>query len=315
MNTDHLEHGLRVTMVGLLGNTMLAVIKVASGILGNSAALVADGVESTADVFSSIVTYTGLKVASRPPDQNHPWGHGKADSLAGMIGGLSLLLAGLGVAWSGIERLLEPRGLPEPFTLAVLLGVVILKEFLYQRSMRASKRLGSTALASDAWHHRSDALTSLVALFGIALSLTAGERFANADAWACLLASLMIVYNGARLLRMALSEIMDEQVPENTVENIRVVIGRVHGVHAVEKCLVRKSGMQLLVDVHIEVDGEMSVREGHTLAHKVRDALRGAGLSILDALVHVEPVEPVAHAQVDFPRSNAPTASGKERLP
>jgi cation diffusion facilitator family transporter len=289
MNAVHLEQGLNVTLLGLVGNACLAVIKVVSGVLGNSAALVADGVESTADVFNSTVTYTGLRIAARPPDANHPWGHGKADSLAGMFGGLSLLVAGTGVAWEGIHRLLEPQGLPAPFTLGVLLGVVVLKETLYRRAVRSAKKLGSTALAADAWHHRSDAMTSLVALVGILLSLVAGPAFASADAWACLIACFVILFNGVRMLRLALGEIMDEQLPEGTVLGIRAEIAHVEGIHAVEKCLVRKSGMHLLVDVHIEVDGSMSVRDGHELAHRVRDRLRGANLSVLDALVHVEP--------------------------
>jgi cation diffusion facilitator family transporter len=289
VNTQHLEQGLRVTLLGLAGNVLLAVIKVTAGLLGNSAALVADGVESTADVFNSLVTYGGLRIAARPPDANHPWGHGKADSLAGLVGGLSLLLAAMGIAWEGIQRLLEPQGLPAFFTLWVLVGVVILKETLYRRARRAANRLGSTALAADAWHHRSDALTSLVALVGIALSLLAGPRFANGDAWATLVACAVIFVNGLRMLRLALAEVMDEQVPDDTVAGIRREIGGIAGVIGVEKCLVRKSGMQLLVDVHIEVDGSMSVRQGHELAHQVRDRLRASSLAILDALVHVEP--------------------------
>lgn len=289
MTIAHLEKGLRVTLWGLAGNILLAVIKVTAGLLGNSAALVADGVESTADVFNSLVTYAGLRIAARPPDANHPWGHGKADSLAGLIGGLSLLLAAVGIAWEGIQRLLEPQGLPAGFTLWVLAGVVVLKELLYRRARREANRLGSTALAADAWHHRSDALTSLVALVGIALSLFGGERFAGGDAWATLVACVVILANGLRMLRMALAEIMDEQVPDETVARIRREITAVAGVSGVEKCLVRKSGMQLLVDVHIEVDGAMTVFAGHELAHRVRDHLRAGPLAILDALVHVEP--------------------------
>lgn len=311
MNAVHLEQGLNVTLLGLVGNACLAVIKVVSGVVGNSAALVADGVESTADVFNSTVTYTGLRIAARPPDANHPWGHGKADSLAGMFGGLSLLVAGTGVAWEGIRRLLEPQGLPAPFTLGVLLGVVVLKEYLYQRALRSARRLGSTALAADAWHHRSDALTSLVALIGILLSLVAGPAFASADAWACLIACFVILFNGVRMLRLALGEIMDEQLPEGTVLGIRAEIARVEGIHAVEKCLVRKSGMHLLVDVHIEVDGSMSVRDGHELAHRVRDRLRNANLSVLDALVHVEP----AGRAAGRPRPEAPDPTVKETQP
>ncbi len=291
MSHERIEQGLRITLLGLVGNILLAAGKITAGLVGHSAALLADGVESTADVFGSLVTATGLWIGARPPDENHPWGHGKADSLAGLVGGLGLLLAAAGVAWNSLRELLDPGEPPAAFTLVVLAVIILLKEALYRRAMQIARELESTALVSEAWHHRSDALTSGVAFGGILLARLGGPGWATADAWAAFFACAVIVFNAQRMLRAALSEIMDERIPQHNLQQLREIAGQVEGVEALDKVRVRKSGMHLLVDIHIVVDGTISVARGHDLAHRVKDRLLQSELPVLDALVHVEPLD------------------------
>ncbi len=291
MSSEGIEGGLRITVLGLVGNILLATGKIAAGVFGHSAALIADGVESTADIFGSMVTYAGLSIGARPPDENHPWGHGKADSLAGLAGGLGLIVAAIGVALNSVRELLDPGEPPMAFTLVVLLVIILLKETLYRRAMMQARKLGSTALLADAWHHRSDALTSVVAFGGILLTRIGGPVWATADAWAALFACVVILYNASRMLRTAISEIMDERIPPENLRQLKALAMSVEGVEALDEVRVRKSGMHLLVDIHIVVDGGISVCQGHELAHQVKDRLLASPLPVLDALVHVEPLD------------------------
>ncbi|MEE9169811.1 MAG: cation diffusion facilitator family transporter, partial [bacterium] len=274
--------------VAIAVNLLLAISKIVTGILGNSYALVADGLESTTDVVSSLVVWSGLRISAKPPDADHPFGHGKAESIAGVLVSLFLLAAALLIAIQSIREILTPHHLPAWYTLVVLGIVVVTKVSLYKFVFKIGNSLESTSLRSDAWHHRSDAITSLAAFIGISIALVGGKGYESADGWAALIACCVIFYNGIRMLRPAMSEVMDSAVPD-VEEAVRSIAENVDGVVAVEKCRIRKSGLGLLMDIHVTVDGNISVREGHGIGHIVKDHLFQSELSIHDVVVHVEP--------------------------
>ncbi|RME71795.1 MAG: cation transporter [Verrucomicrobia bacterium] len=275
--------------VSVIANPVLAVTKVVAGVLGNSYALVADGIESTADVFSSVVVWKAMRVSVKPADEEHPYGHGKAESIAAVFVAVGLLGAAALIAVQSVREIITPHHAPEPFTLAVLLGVVVVKEVLYRYVRRAGDRAGSRSLVGDAWHHRSDAITSAAAFVGILIALVGGEGYETADDWAALFACGLIVYNGINLLRPALDEVMDAAVGEEVVEQVCALSVEVPGVVAIEKVRIRKSGMGLLMDIHVVVNGELTVREGHAIAHAVKQVLTESELPVEDVVVHVEP--------------------------
>jgi cation diffusion facilitator family transporter len=284
--------GIRIILWCVLLNAILAAVKIFAGVLGHAYALVADGVESLADVVSSLVVSSGLRIAAIPPDENHPFGHGKAESLSAMVAAVALLATAAGIAIQSIRALLgPPKEPPAVYTLIVLVGVIALKELMFRLIDRAGRRIGSRALRSEAWHHRSDAITSLAAFIGISVAIVGGHAYVRADAWAALLACVIIAANGARLFRQALDDVMDSAPPAEVEEKIRQIAAGVHEVAAIEKCRVRRSGLSLLVDIHVEVNGNLSVRRGHEIAHEVKQALLDSPLSILDATVHIEPAD------------------------
>jgi cation diffusion facilitator family transporter len=274
-------------------NAVLTAVKFAAGILGHSHALIADAVESMADILSSIIVWRGLTVAAAPADPDHPYGHGKAEPLAAASVAILLLLAAVGIMARSAQELLwhTHRETPRAFTLYILIAVIVIKEILFRFVSREAGSAQSVALFADAWHHRSDAITSLAAAFGIALALFGGPRLAFADDAAAIVAGAIIAWNGWRLLRPALDELMDAAPGSDLIANIRAAAGAVPGVDAVEKCIVRKMGFQYFVDMHVEVDPLMTVQQGHRIAHEVKDKVRAAVPSVYDVLVHVEPSE------------------------
>lgn len=284
-----LAQGFRASFVSVVANPLLALGKIVAGILGNSYALVADGIESSADVFSSLVVWKALRVSTRPADHDHPYGHGKAESVAGLVVAGALLGAALLIAVQSVREIVTPHHAPAAFTLVVLVVVVVTKELLFRYVVHAGKALNSTALKSDAWHHRSDAITSVAAFIGIAIALIGGEGYEAADDWAALLACAVIGYNGVQLAKPALAEIMDAAVERETEARVRAIAGAVEGVRQIEKCRIRKSGLGLLMDIHVVVDGALTVREGHTIAHRVKDSLMTSELAVHDVVVHTEP--------------------------
>lgn len=285
------QRGLRTTLIGVMINTLLAVIKILSGIFGHSYALIADGIESTMDIVSSTIVWGGIKIASKPPDDNHPYGHGKAEPLAAIVVALALIGAGIAIAVESINEIVTPHHAPAPFTLIVLVLVVATKELLFRFVTKIGKDVDSTAMKTDAWHHRSDAITSLAAFIGISVALIFGNGYESADDWAALFACLVIWFNGFRLFKMAIAEIMDSAPPEEYESIVREIAGAVPDVVEIEKCRIRKSGLNYFVDIHVEVDGEMTVRRGHKIAHQVKDELCQADMGIYDVLVHIEPHE------------------------
>jgi len=281
--------GLEVVGNAIAINLVLALVKISVGVVGNSYALIADGIESTADIFSSLVVWSGLQVSSRPPDQNHPYGHGKAESLAGLAVALFLVAAAIFIAVQAIGEISSSHEPPAWYTLFVLALIILIKEGLFRRMHRVGSDLDSSSLKSDAWHHRSDAITSGAAFIGISIALIGGEAYAAADDWAALLACVVIFANGVRLLRPAMDEVMDASAPGDVKERVVELAASVEGVKAIEKCRIRKSGLGYLMDIHVEVDGEISVHEGHSIGHRVKDRLVDSSLQVSDVVIHIEP--------------------------
>ena len=270
-------------------NVVLASVKIFAGVIGNAYVLIADGIESALDVGGSLVIWSGLTFAARPPDKTHPYGHGKAEPVAAILVAVGVLAAALGLAIQSVHELFLPHHAPKPFTLAVLIVVVIVKEILYRKIIRFGRDVESTAVQTDAWHHRTDAMTSIAAFIGISVALIGGERFQSADDWAALFACALIAANGYRLLKPALYEIMDTAPSGAVVDLVREAAAAVPGVARIDKSLVRKMGLSFYVDLHVEVDGKISVREGHHIAHEVKRAIQQSDPRIADVLVHIEP--------------------------
>ena len=283
--------GARVALLGLVINVVLAAVKIVAGVVGHAYVLIADGMESAIDVAGSIVIWGGLTVAARPPDRTHPYGHGKAEPIAALVVAICVLAAAIGLAIESVREILTPHHGPAPFTLAILVAVIVIKEFLFRYVNRIGQDLESTAVQTDAWHHRSDALTSGAAFIGISVALIGGERWQSADDWAALFACAVIAANGVRLALPAFQEIMDTAPGGKIVRSIRTVASSVPGVVEVEKCYARKMGLDYYVDLHVGVDGNISVHEGHEIAHRVKSAIQQSDSRVADVLVHIEPAK------------------------
>ena len=282
--------GARVTALGIGASATLAAVKIICGVAGNAYVLIADGVESILDIFSSLVVLGSLHIAATPPNERFPFGYGKIEPLGGIVMSVVLLATAVGIAIESVREIMTPHHGPAAFTLVVLVGVVIVKEIMFRRLRRTGQTIGSTTMLSDAWHHRSDAITSVAAFIGISIALVGGKGYERADDWAALAACAVIGFNGVRLFRTALSEILDVAVAENVETEVRNTSGAIEGVRAIDKCRIRKSGLGYFIEIHVVVDGDISVRQGHAIGHQVKDALLASDLGILDVTVHVEPL-------------------------
>ena len=274
----------------MLGNVGLAVIKFLAGIFGNSYALIADGIESVVDVFASILVLIGLRYSAKPADENHPYGHGKAEPLITFLVVVFLIISASTIAWQAYEHMITPHNLPKGFTLIVLAGIILWKEVSFQVVMRRSKKINSSALKAEAWHHRSDAITSVAAFIGITIALFGGKGFEVADDYAALFAVAFILYNCYKIFRPALGEVMDENNYEELTEHIRQISLTVPGVKGTEKCFIRKAGMEYHVDLHALVKGELTVTEGHDISHQLKDKLCDEIPELGNVLIHIEPL-------------------------
>lgn len=279
----------KVIYFSIAGNLLLALVKWAAGYFGNSYALIADAIESTTDIFSSVLVLIGLHYAARPADKNHPYGHGRLEPLVTFIVVVFLVISACIIAYQSIINIGTPHDLPKTYTLFVLILLVIWKEFSFQFVMRKAKITNSSSLKADAWHHRSDAITSVAALIGISIALIFGKGYESADDWAALLASGFILYNSYLIFRPALGEIMDESLYEPLIAEIRKMAVTVEGVAGTEKCFVRKTGMTYHVDLHATVKGNLTVREGHDIAHNLKDKLKQEIPQLGHVLIHIEP--------------------------
>lgn len=291
MTEPRVRRGIRSTQVGLFSNAALAVVKVVTGIVGHSQALIADGIESSADVFSSLVVWSGLRISARSADDDYPFGYGKAEALAALAVGLLLFIAATAIAIESVHQIVTPHRPPRSFTLAVLVAVVLVKEVLFRRVVRIGADVGSTAVQADAWHHRSDAITSAAAFIGISVALIGGPGWEAADDWAALLASGIIVYNAIGVVRPATHDLMDRAPGEEMVSRVAGAATTVPGVCAIEKLKVRKAGMGYYVDLHVQADPAMPLHAAHVLSGMVKSAIRQAVPEVAGALIHMEPYE------------------------
>lgn len=289
------REGQRWMALSLASNVFLAVAKLAGGLLGRSQALIADGIESSLDIVSTVMMWAAIKYAERPPDSEHPYGHGKMESMAAVIGSLILMGAGVALGLHSVGEIVALQhgvgeaDIPAPFTLVILILTIVSKEGLFRLLHQKGKAIESRAVQTEAFHHRSDAMTSLAAGIGITAALIGGPAWASADDWAALFSCGIIISNGLQMLRGAMGEILDEQIPSEQVREIIEQATAVEGVSNIEKCRVRKSGFVRIADLHVRVPGDCTVREGHRIAHEVKDKLLAAGFHLADVTVHIEP--------------------------
>lgn len=283
--------GIQAAQLGLLVNALLVVTKLIAGIVGNSYALVADAIESSTDIFSSLVVLQGLRVASRPADEMHPYGYGRAEPLAAGVVALMLLAAAVSIAILAVREILTPHHAPAAFTLIVVAGVVVIKEVLFRRVFHVGHELESTAVKADAWHHRSDALTSAAAFVGISIALWGGPGWESADDWAALVAAVIIAANGLRFLLAAVNDLMDRTPDVALLAKIEEAARSVEGVRATEKLRVRKLGVDYSIDLHVQADPALSLHDAHIVGGKVKSAIRAALPAAKDVLIHMEPYE------------------------
>lgn len=291
MASTHEQSAIKATYFSIIGNTSLAVLKWFAGFFGNSYALIADAIESTTDIFASLLVLFGLKYAERPADKNHPYGHGKIEPLITFLVVGFLITSATIIAYKSIQNIGTPHELPEAWTLIVLGLIIIWKEISYQIVVRKSKETNSSSLRADAWHHRSDAITSISAFIGISIALYFGKGYESADDWAALFASAFILYNSYLIFRPALSEIMDENLYDDLIALIREESLNVEGVLGTEKCFVRKAGMKYHIDLHATVDANLTVKKGHEISHLLKNRLQQQLPQLGNVLIHIEPNE------------------------
>jgi cation diffusion facilitator family transporter len=287
----HQQTAVKTTYFSIAGNSLLAIVKWLSGYFGNSYAMIADAIESTTDIFSSLLVLIGLKYTNRPPDENHPYGHGRLEPLITFIVVAFLVTSATIIAYESIQNIAAPHDSPKLFTLFILGPIIIWKEISYRLVIRKAKQINSSSLKADAWHHRSDAITSVAAFIGISIALIFGKGYESADDWAALFASAFILYNSYKIFRPALGEIMDEHLYDDLVSNIRKVALTVDGVRGTEKCFIRKAGMIYHVDLHATVDSNLTVKAGHDIAHRLKDTLRNQIPQLGHVLIHIEPYD------------------------
>jgi cation diffusion facilitator family transporter len=288
------QEGTRViksAQLGLLVNAFLALVKLVAGIVGNTYALVADAVESTADVFASLVVWGGLRVATRDPDEDYPFGYGKAESVAAAVVSMMLVAAALGIAFEAVREIRTPHKTPAPWTLLVLIAVLFVKFVLFRRTLSVGEAAGSTAGKTDAWHHLSDAITSAAAFIGISIALWGGPGWEQADDWAALFAAAVIAYNGIVLIRAPLHDLMDRMPGREVITAVRSAAEEVPTVKAVEKLSARKAGLVYYVDIHVQADPSMSLHDAHELSGAVKSAIRRRIPAVAGVLVHMEPFD------------------------
>lgn len=281
----------RAVLRAIIVSTLLGALKILAGVIGHSDALIADGAESILDLFSSIIVWSSTWMAAHPPDEKHPYGHDRAESLGTLIIAVGMIVTAIALALHSTREILTPSEVPAAWTLAVLVIVVVVKELLFRWLARVGKDLGSNVMRGDAWHHRADAITSLAALIGISIAVVGGTAYAAADDWAALAACVVIAWNGVSMLRIGVDEVMDTAAAPEIEAGLRETAGHVPGVCAVEKCRIRITGPRLIAELHVEVDPEMSVRKGHEIAHAVKSALLASESRLIDVLVHIEPAQ------------------------
>jgi cation diffusion facilitator family transporter len=293
-SNNNYELGKRGAWVGIIGNALLSFIKISAGILGRSYSLISDGLHSLSDITSSLAVLFGMLVASKPKDKEHPYGHGKAESITSLTVAIMLIVFGLIIGFEVISSYFKETVFAQPavYTLWIALISVIVKEGMYRYKVSLGKRIKSTSLIADAWHHRSDAFSSVVVVVALLLTIYAGEQWAFMDRAGALVVSIMILYAGFKIYLKAAAELMDESVDPQIKKEVKKLASTINGVKHVETLLVRKAGLDFLVDIHIEVNTTLNVLESHAIAKQVKNKILEAMPQVKSVLVHVEPYEP-----------------------
>ncbi len=304
LRAERLRSARRAAVLGLVVNGVLALLKGIAGIVGNAYVLVADAIESLTDSVSSLVVWLGLRVASQPADAKYPYGRGRAETLSAVLIALMLFAAAGSIVVQSVHQIQTPHRAPAPFTLIVLVAVIAVKETLFRFVLTVGEGVESTAIKADAWHHRSDAITSAAAFLGICIALWGGPGYETADDWAALLAASIILINGYSILRPALGEMLD-RTPDTGIETeVRRLATSVAGVRGTHKCFVRKLGLDFFVDLDLQVDGDMTVKDSHQLAHDVQNVIRSELPLITKVLIHVEPVKSESRSTGGLPEAH-----------
>ncbi|HUO28277.1 MAG TPA: cation diffusion facilitator family transporter [Bryobacteraceae bacterium] len=284
-----MQIGQRVALAGMIVSGVLAAIKITAGLMGHSAAVAADGLESAADVCASGIILLGLTLAARPADWNHPYGHGRIETVTGLFVGFTLIVAGLGISFSALRTLGIGRSAPAPFVIWPLIGSAAAKSVLSGVKFHYGRKIGSAALVADAWNDSVDILSALAALAAVSLTILAPGRFPYADHWGAFAVGLIIIFTGIRVSRDTAMQLVDTMPDRATMAKIRTTALTVPGVQGVEKCYARKTGFQYHVDLHLEVDPDITVRHSHDIATQVRIVIKETLPWVADVLVHVEP--------------------------
>ncbi len=289
----------RLALSGLALNALLTVVKLVAGLLGNAYALVADAIESATDMIGSLVVLSGVRIASRHPDERYPFGYGRAEALAAATVATLMFGAAIGISIEAISEIRAPHGAPAAWTLAVLAAVIVMKEILAKVVLAAGAASGSVVVKADAWHHRSDAITSGAAFIGISVAILGGPGWEAADDWAALVASGVICANGVMLLRVALAELMDRAPEPALLAQVGDAAMATGGVLAIEKLKVRRSGTSLYVDLHVQAEPSLSLHDAHILSGRVKSAIRQRVPAAVGVLIHMEPYEPAGELMRD----------------
>ncbi|MEO5977075.1 MAG: cation diffusion facilitator family transporter [Chryseolinea sp.] len=290
-NYDRIKSGLRSTAIGILVSALLAIIKGVGGVLGNSYALIADAIESTADIFTSAMMWLGLRWSHRPADKDHPYGHGKGEALIALGISLVLVIAAVIIGVKSVQNIITPHKIPAAYTLIILIVVIATKEILYRFVLKTGRQINSEAVKADAFHHRSDAITSVAAFIGISIGLIGGPGYEVADDYAALFASCIIIVNAVLIARPAIGELLDEELDPELNKEVRKIAKDVNKVIRVEKCRIRKMGSFKIADLHIWVDKNLTVEEGHRISHEVKDLIQKKYPLFADVMIHIEPAE------------------------
>jgi len=285
---DRIRAARRIAALGIAASAALAIAKITVGLAAHSVAVVSDGIESTADVLTSGLVYIGLRVASKPADADHPYGHGRFELLMGLGVGIMLMLAGVEICW----RSLESRGeqhVPALFALWPLAGSILIKAALATAKMRIGRRVVSVALVADAWNDSVDILSGFIAVIAVLLAALLPGGWAAADHWGGFGIGLIVLFLAVRTIRETTLQLMDTMPEPEQMNEIRAVALEVPGALGVDKCFARKTGLRYHVDLHLEVDPELTVWDSHEIAHAVKTHLLSRLEWVEDVLVHVEP--------------------------
>jgi len=288
-NNPATKAALKTTLTGIIVSLALAIIKALGGIFGNSYALIADAIESTTDIITSSLLYIGLTWSSKPADKEHPYGHGKAEALIALGIALALVIAAVIIGIESVHNIRTPHKSPKAFTLLILGGVILTKELLYRYVIKTGNEINSGAVKADAFHHRSDAITSGAAFIGITIGLWGGPGYEVADDWAALLAGVIIIINAYLIARPAIGELLDEELEPQLNEEVKKLAAEVAGVEFIEKCYIRKMGLKSHADMHVWVNKDLTVEQGHTIAHAVQDHIQEQLPQFAIINIHVEP--------------------------